>query len=396
MKRISVIIPCYNARNYIDRLMQSVTSQTFPLSDVEVICVNDASTDDTLEVLKSWEEKYPDSIMIIDCEKNGHLGKARNIGFQYASAEWIAFIDADDWVERDYLETLYNAAVENDCQIAACKDIRDPGTGEMYLYDIENGSEETKRENAYESQTDADDNALTGDMDTVDKITCDRESEKNLASGVASSRSETDYRIITYDINTPGERSRYFKTQPLKLYAWGRLIKKQFLEDFEIFFPEYLAYEDIVWGNLVNMYVDRTCLVDRVMYHYYVNPQSIVLKKNEKYHLDHLTTQEIMWEQFAIRGFLDEYPEEAQYEYLYNGYLAMLKILALRYDEPSYSVFRLLQELTRSKVSQDYIDKLINSDVVPPFHRLLFGMIHQNLGRPEFDQMIDSLRKAGI
>lgn len=396
MKRISVIIPCYNARNYIDRLMKSVTSQTFPLNDVEVICVNDASTDDTLEVLKSWEEKYPDSIMIIDCEKNGHLGKARNIGFQYASAEWIAFIDADDWVERDYLETLYNAAVEKDCQIAACKDIRDPGTGERYLYDIENGSEKNQKENSEVSWSDGVDNDLTVDMDTADKITCDRESEKNLASGGSSNESKETYGITVYDINTPADRSRYFKTQPLKLYAWGRLIKKQFLEDFEIFFPEYLAYEDIVWGNLVNMYVDRACLVDRVMYHYYVNPQSIVLKKNEKYHLDHLTTQEIMWEQFAIRGFLDEYPEEAQYEYLYNGYLAMLKILALRYDEPSYSVFRLLQELTRSKVSQEYIGRLIADDAVPEVHRLLFGMIHQDVSRTDFVQMIDSLRRAGI
>jgi glycosyltransferase involved in cell wall biosynthesis len=391
MKRISVIIPCYNARNYIDRLMQSVTSQTFPLSDVEVICVNDASTDDTLEILKTWEEKYPDSVMIIDCEKNGHLGKARNIGFQYASAEWIAFIDADDWVERDYLEVLYNAAVENDCQIAACKDIRDMGTGERYLYDVETGSERGKAPKDDGSRSEGADNALTGDKDTGD-----RGSEKSRAPGGTSSVSGEEIKIITYDINTPVERSRYFKTQPLKLYAWGRLIKKQFLEDFEIFFPEYLAYEDIVWGNLVNMYVDRACLVDRVMYHYYVNPQSIVLKKNEKYHLDHLTTQEIMWEQFAIRGFLDEYPEEAQYEYLYNGYLAMLKILALRYDEPSYSVFRLLQELTRSKVAQEYIERLIADDAVPEFHRLLFGMIHQNVSRTDFDQIVNAVRQTGI
>ncbi len=343
MKQISVIIPCYNVEKYIDRCLQSVVGQIFPVVDMEILCVNDASTDNTLEKLKEWEAKYPETIMIVDCEENGHLGKARNIGLSYASGKWIAFIDSDDWIEPDYLSRMIEAVSKVDYQIVACREQRDSSDTLTYF------------DNAGE----------TGE-------------------------------IRIFNVGNDTERRSFFLNQPLKLYAWGRIIRRDFLIDNELFFPEHLAYEDIVWGNLVNMYVERAALIERPMYHYFINPGSIVLKKNEAYHIDHITTQEIMWNQLTGRGFGAKFLPEIQYEYLYDGYLGMLKILALRYDEPSYSYFRLLQELTRSKVPEADVLRFVNDQGVPELHRLLFGMIHQYVSRDGFGQMVEILRKGGL
>ena len=341
---ISIIIPCYNAVNYIDRCLQSLFSQTYPMEHMEIVCVNDASTDQTLDVLKSWEERYPENLIVIDCPENGHLGKARNIGLEYTSGEWIAFIDADDWVEKEYLELLYEASVKNGADLAGCKERRDASEGLTYITDQPGMS----------------------------------------------------YEVRKFHIDSVEERKAFFRQQPLKLYAWGKLIRKSLLMDNGIVFPEYLSYEDIVWGNMLNMCVSSAVLVDREMYHYYINPGSIVLKKNELYHMDHLTTQELMWAVLVSRGYAEEYLPELKYEYLYNGYLAMLKILAFRYDEPSYSAFLLLQELTRSKVTEADCRGYLNDKLVPEMHRLLFGMIHQDVSRSCFDTMMEILRKSGL
>lgn len=355
MKKISVIIPCYNVEKYIDRCLQSVTEQTFSMSDMEILCINDASTDGTLDKLKTWEEIFPDTIMVIDCEENGHLGKARNIGLSYAGGEWIAFIDSDDWIERDYLTALHTTAVSGAYQLVACREERDSSDSLTY-FDGQGGPEPEA----------ASDGSVTGE------------------------------KVIPYTITGTSARRSFFMNQPLKLYAWGRLIRRDFLIENELFFPEHLAYEDIVWGNLVNMYVESAALIDRAMYHYYVNPNSIVLKKNEAYHIDHISTQEIMWAQLIGRGFGDDYLTEIQYEYLYDGYLGMLKILALRYDEPSYSYFRLLQELTRAKVPADMCGRFASDPGIPELHRLLFGMIHQYVSRDGFMRLMEILRKGGL
>jgi glycosyltransferase involved in cell wall biosynthesis len=107
MFKISVIIPCYNVEAYIDRCLESVMSQTIGLEHLEVIAVNDASTDRTLEKLYQWERRFPENIMVITYEKNIRQGGARNIGLQYASGEYIGFVDADDWIDSAMYQKLF-------------------------------------------------------------------------------------------------------------------------------------------------------------------------------------------------------------------------------------------------------------------------------------------------
>lgn len=87
MPLISIIIPCYNVEQWIDRCLSSIAEQTYPIENIEMICVNDCSTDNTLYKLLEWEKRYPDNIVIVECEVNGRQSKARNIGLQYATAE---------------------------------------------------------------------------------------------------------------------------------------------------------------------------------------------------------------------------------------------------------------------------------------------------------------------
>lgn len=98
---ISIILPVYNVEQYVEQCLDSIFSQSF--TDYEVICINDASTDNSLKVL----EKYSDKIKIIKNQKNLGVGLSRNIGLKYAKGDYIHFVDPDDWLENDlYLNLL--------------------------------------------------------------------------------------------------------------------------------------------------------------------------------------------------------------------------------------------------------------------------------------------------
>ena len=120
MAKISIIIPCYNVEVYIDRCLGSVMEQSIGIKNVEIICVDDASTDKTLEKLLIWEHQYPESITIVRSETNGRQGAARNIGMEYASGEWVAFIDSDDWITPDYYEKLIKRGEETGADVVGC------------------------------------------------------------------------------------------------------------------------------------------------------------------------------------------------------------------------------------------------------------------------------------
>lgn len=103
--KLSIVIPVYNLAQYIEKCLNSIINQ--PFKDYEIICVNDGSTDNSLEVLN----RYKDKIIIIDKENEGS-GIARNTGIDRAQGEYIFFIDGDDWIEDNVLEKIVNKADE--------------------------------------------------------------------------------------------------------------------------------------------------------------------------------------------------------------------------------------------------------------------------------------------
>lgn len=100
--RVSIIVPVYNIGENIDRCVSSVLAQT--CTDFELLLVDDGSTDNSYELCISWAEK--DKRIKVFHKANGGVSSARNMGLQYADGQWIAFVDADDWLEEDFLSNL--------------------------------------------------------------------------------------------------------------------------------------------------------------------------------------------------------------------------------------------------------------------------------------------------
>ncbi len=114
MIKVSVIIPVFNVEKYLNQCLDSVCAQT--LKDIEIICINDGSTDNSYNLLCEYAKL--DSRIIIVNQNNKGVSSARNAGVKLAKGEFLCFIDSDDYVDSDYLEKLYQSAVTNNCEIA--------------------------------------------------------------------------------------------------------------------------------------------------------------------------------------------------------------------------------------------------------------------------------------
>ncbi len=114
---VSVIVPAYNVEDYIGKCLDSLANQT--LEQLEVIVVDDGSTDKTGSIADEYQKKYPAIFKVIH-KKNEDVSIARNTGLEKATGEYIGFLDSDDWVNPDMYEKLYKKACENDSDIVAC------------------------------------------------------------------------------------------------------------------------------------------------------------------------------------------------------------------------------------------------------------------------------------
>jgi len=110
MAKVSVIVPTYNAEKHLKACLDSLVNQT--LDDIEIIVIDDASTDNSLQILKEYASKYP-QIKAYYNKVNCGQGKTRNFGLDIASGEYIGFVDSDDVIENTMYETMYNGALEN-------------------------------------------------------------------------------------------------------------------------------------------------------------------------------------------------------------------------------------------------------------------------------------------
>lgn len=113
MTKISIIVPVYNVENYLRECLDSLINQT--LTDIEIICVDDGSTDNSLAILEEYQTK--DSRIKIFTQKNQGVSVARNLGIKKATSEYIFFVDSDDWIDLKACEILYKTAKERNSEI---------------------------------------------------------------------------------------------------------------------------------------------------------------------------------------------------------------------------------------------------------------------------------------
>ncbi len=345
-KLISVIIPCYNVEKYLDRCLLSLENQTFGIEKLEIILVDDYSQDSTADLMHKWESKYPDNIMLVLLEFNGRQGRARNIGLSYSHCDIIAFLDSDDWIEKEYFERMFDCYQAERPDIVCCGHGRDPHA-ELYYW------------NSYTA-----------------------ENEKNI-------------RFNTLVFDNCEKRQRAIMLPPITYNSWGKLIKKEFLDTYKIDFPEYLTYEDAYWGSLVNIYAGKVCILEDKLYHYYVNDNSTVLSRSD-HHLDCLTVQEILWEAYNKRGLLEKYKNELEIEHIYSCFLAGIKASVLRYDIPNYNYYLLLRRLVLQKIPDYRLNPYTFSGVFKEVHLLILRALENQLGKAEYLEFAQYIKKIGI
>lgn len=220
---VSIIVPVYNVEQYLKECLDSLIAQTY--SKIEIICVEDCSTDGSLDLLNEYSSKYK-QIKVVRHDKNQGLSQARNTGMKYAQGEYIAFVDSDDFVSDDYIEKLLAVLEENqsDMSISSIKDFI-----------------EDKKEKLSASYTDLVPNALL-------KI----KSNENLEN--------------------------YF--QDLPVMAWAKLYKRSFLEKNKLRFIKGLLHEDEPWSLLVWNLTKKISYASDATYFYRKRSNSITAKRN--------------------------------------------------------------------------------------------------------------------
>ena len=113
MVKVSIIIPVYNSESTLERCLDSAIKQTY--KNIEIICINDGSSDGSLDILKRYSKK--DKRIILIDKKNGGVSRARNDGIRKATGDYVTFVDADDYIEATQIEEMYNAILKNNVDV---------------------------------------------------------------------------------------------------------------------------------------------------------------------------------------------------------------------------------------------------------------------------------------
>lgn len=227
LAKVSVIVPVYNTENYLRQCLDSILYQT--VRDMEVICVDDGSTDESPWILDAYAER--DSRVRVIHKENGGLVSARKAGLKEATGKYIGCVDSDDWIEPDMYERLLAALVKEKADVSMCGRYED--TGVCY---------------------------------------------KQVRHG---------FEAASYDKQALIERIYPYMIVNDAFFEWGifpgmtdKLFKKECLETFQMAVDERITMgEDAVCTYPALLHAERICILDKCLYHYRQNPASIVRQR---------------------------------------------------------------------------------------------------------------------
>ena len=267
-KVLSIIVPVYNMASggKLTYCLDSLCSQT--IGDYEIIAVDDASTDDSPKILKSYEEKYPDRFRAFYGDRNRHQGGAKNIGLRMAEGEWIGFIDADDWITPDMYERLVKKAEETGADVVGCD------YSLVYEHTFTVGEEVVAN-----SRTDQ-----TGILDHAKK-----------ASLIMDGGSLC-----------------------VKIYRRETILAK------ELFFPEDIFYEDNAMSNSYLLSAGHFEYIPEPLYYYFQHDSSTVHSFSERRCRDRMEAGLLMLKEARRLGFFGEFRDEIEYKFTLLYYINTL------------------------------------------------------------------------
>lgn len=255
MAKLSVIIPVYNMAKdgNLNFCLDSIINQDY--KDLEIIAVNDASTDNSLGILREYERRYPEKVKVVTYKDNRHQGGARNEGIKYATGEWIGFIDSDDWVAADYFSKLITKGEETGADVVGC------------TFNLVNS-------HTFEVGKIAKTNTIdqSGEFDTE-------------------------------------KRKRFLENNGSSV---TKIYRASLIRDNNLSFPEHIFYEDNAAGPVWAMYFKHFEYIDEPLYYYYQHDSSTVHTITAERCKDRMTAGEMMLSEIKKRGFLDEYHDEIE------------------------------------------------------------------------------------
>lgn len=226
MTKLSIIVPVYNVEKYLPKCLESLIKQT--LKDIEIICVNDGSIDNSLAILKEFASK-DSRIKIIDNQHQG-VAKTRNTGIEQSTGEYIGFVDSDDYIDIDFFEKLYNSATKSNSDIAIASILKHKNFFNIY------NAKYTKEETAITIQ---------------DKIKlCE-------------------------------DKKHFF------FYAWNKIYHSRFIKENNIKFSEGQIYEDVMFAIKALYYSNKIISVYGTKYHYIEHENSLTKYKDKTGEKEH-------------------------------------------------------------------------------------------------------------
>ena len=285
--RLSVIVPVYNmaAEGRLRFCLDSLINQT--ISDYEILAVDDASTDNSLEILREYAGTYPEKVRVLAHEVNRRQGGAKNTGLKAATGEWIGFIDSDDWVTPDYYEKLLKRAEETGADMVGC----DYNLVNSHTFEVG----QVVRNNSAEQ---------TGALDR------ERHGKLIMRSG----------------------------SMVIKIY------KRQVIVDNHLDFPEGIFYEDNCAGPVWSLYFTRFERVEEPLYYYYQHDLSTVHAISQEKCEARLLMGKKLIEEARRCGIYKPYRQEFEFAFSKLYYMNTLFTYMLGVRKPKLKFLKSLAE----------------------------------------------------
>lgn len=300
--KVSVVIPVYNVAAFLPACIESCLSQTF--QEIEFIFVNDASTDNSAQILHTYEERYPEKIRVIDLPQNRKQGGARNAGIRASRAEYIGFIDSDDMVSPDMYRQLYEKAIATDADVVYIQ----------YTRVAEDASLEQLNKNRP---------ALAPIFDWKELRRWD--------NTPLTDQGRMD--LMTYPIGG----------------VYCGLYKKSLIADNGTFFPEGLRYEDNYWGTLLKCYLTKVAFLPEVHYYYRTRHTSTINTRNAAYTFDRIKLEQLLLHDVKEHGFFERYHDAWEYIYIFRYAFNTIDIFLHMFDRPPFkTIHAILQDLNKT------------------------------------------------
>lgn len=299
MPKVSIIIPFNNVEGYIEECLNSVLTQT--LEDIEIICINDASTDKTVDIVKSFEQK-DERIKLIELDERKGQGYARNRGIEIASGDYIGFVDSDDFIKPEMFEKLYNAALQTNSEITMCQALEyDDVTGQY----------------------------IDSDYYSLAPL-------QGFKDGVFSAE---DTKNVILDINVA---------------LWNKIYKRSYLLNIGEKFPEGFIYEDLPFFFGTYLSAKRIKIVWESFYNYRINRKNSTMQQFNNKILDRPPMVSLTYEKMKKAHFLDDMQKVLQ-GWIINDLFHRYTLLKEHYQREFFFLMKkVFQNLEIENINDDY------------------------------------------